>query len=268
MSSKSLAAARARRAGESAPPVSGNRPITSIGSNAGQQITTGSENSILGFSTLGNLTTGNFNSTCGCYTLLDTNGSYNTAIGHSAGENDVGLSSFNTYVGAQATQEDTDTYSYEYLTLIGAGSTPILQGINDQIVFGRATGEDDIYIPSGNIYLGDSNINSTYTIQASGNNSDIRFQTLPSTGAPYQNTLTLSTTSTTIQSGQIFLNGDVSVTSPNSLTVNNTTYTDLGGDPAFGTANPVIYFNGTAPSLQQLRVNINGAQYYINLSPI
>lgn len=34
MSSKSLAAARARRAGEAAPPVSGNRPITSIGSNA------------------------------------------------------------------------------------------------------------------------------------------------------------------------------------------------------------------------------------------
>ena len=32
MSSRSLAAARARRAGENAPPVSGNRPITSIGS--------------------------------------------------------------------------------------------------------------------------------------------------------------------------------------------------------------------------------------------
>lgn len=34
MSSRSLAAARARRAGENAPPVSGNRPITSIGSQA------------------------------------------------------------------------------------------------------------------------------------------------------------------------------------------------------------------------------------------
>jgi len=34
MSSRSLAAARARRSGESAPPVSGNRPITSIGSVA------------------------------------------------------------------------------------------------------------------------------------------------------------------------------------------------------------------------------------------
>lgn len=34
MSSRSLAAARARRAGENAPPVSGNRPVTSIGSHA------------------------------------------------------------------------------------------------------------------------------------------------------------------------------------------------------------------------------------------
>lgn len=34
MSSRSLAAARSRRAGENAPPVSGNRPITSIGSHA------------------------------------------------------------------------------------------------------------------------------------------------------------------------------------------------------------------------------------------
>jgi hypothetical protein len=34
MSSRSLAAARARRSGENAPPVSGNRPITSIGSQA------------------------------------------------------------------------------------------------------------------------------------------------------------------------------------------------------------------------------------------
>jgi hypothetical protein len=34
MSSRSLATARARRAGENAPPVSGNRPITSIGSQA------------------------------------------------------------------------------------------------------------------------------------------------------------------------------------------------------------------------------------------
>lgn len=34
MSSRSLAAARAKRAGENAPPVSGNRPVTSIGSQA------------------------------------------------------------------------------------------------------------------------------------------------------------------------------------------------------------------------------------------
>ena len=34
MSSRSLAAARSRRAGENAPPVSGNRPITSTGSAA------------------------------------------------------------------------------------------------------------------------------------------------------------------------------------------------------------------------------------------
>jgi len=34
MSSRSLAAARARRAGDAAPPISGNRPVTSIGSQA------------------------------------------------------------------------------------------------------------------------------------------------------------------------------------------------------------------------------------------
>jgi hypothetical protein len=38
MSSRSLAAARARRAGENAPPISGNRPGTSIGSYAQQQM--------------------------------------------------------------------------------------------------------------------------------------------------------------------------------------------------------------------------------------
>ena len=38
MSSRSLAAARARRAGENAPPISGNRPVTSIGSYAQQQM--------------------------------------------------------------------------------------------------------------------------------------------------------------------------------------------------------------------------------------
>lgn len=46
MSSRSLAAARSRRAGENAPPVSGNRPITSIGSQAAfaQQIPVGNSN--------------------------------------------------------------------------------------------------------------------------------------------------------------------------------------------------------------------------------
>jgi hypothetical protein len=46
MSSRSLAAARARRAGEIAPPVSGNRPGTSINSHAAfvQQIPTGYQN--------------------------------------------------------------------------------------------------------------------------------------------------------------------------------------------------------------------------------
>ena len=34
MSSRSLAAARARRSGDAVPPVSGNRPVTSIGSQA------------------------------------------------------------------------------------------------------------------------------------------------------------------------------------------------------------------------------------------
>jgi len=228
----------------------------------------GDGNTLVGYNSSTTLTTGNSNSAYGCFTLLDSNGSYNTAIGFSAGENDVGLSSNNTYIGNTATQIDTDTYSYNYLTLIGAGSEPILTGINNQMVLGRKNGADDIYIPSGNIYLGDNVLNSSYVIQASGNNSDIQFKTLSSVGTVYENTLILSSTSSTLQSGEIYLTGDVTVSNSYSLTVNNTIYANQGGDPSFGTTDAVIYFNASATSTQQLRVNINGAQYYINLSSI
>ena len=49
MSSRSLAAARSRRGGENAPPVSGNRPVTSIGSQAAfsqQQMPQGYQNNM------------------------------------------------------------------------------------------------------------------------------------------------------------------------------------------------------------------------------
>jgi hypothetical protein len=239
-----------------------------IGESCGLQITNGSGNNLLGYQAGGAITTGSSNVSIGTSSLLISNGNFNVAVGNQAGENDVGLSSNNTYIGNTATQLGSDTYSYNYLTLIGAGSEPILTGINNQIVLGRKNGVDDIYVPSGNIYLGDNVLNSSYVIQASGNNSNIQFKTLPSIGTVYQDTLTLGYTSSTLQSGEIYLTGDVTVSNPYSLTVNNTVYANQGSDPSFGTANAVIYFNASATATQQLRVNINGAQYYINLSPI
>jgi hypothetical protein len=239
-----------------------------VGANCAYNLTTGTNNSLIGFQCCNDLTTGEYNSSCGSFTLQITNGSYNSTLGYESGLNDFGLSSFNTYLGARCSQTNTDTYSYNYLTLIGADSQPILTGTNNQIVLGRKNGADDIYIPSGNIYLGDNVLNSSYVIQASGNNSNIQFKTLPSIGTVYENTLTLGSSSSTLQSGEIYLTGDVTVSNTYSLTVNNTIFDNQGADPSFGTANAVIYFNASAPSTQQLRVNINGAQYYINLSSI
>lgn len=259
---------------------------TCAGANCAFNLTTGSENSLVGINCGQSLTTGSYNSACGHFCLSDSNGSYNTACGFNAGQNDVGLSSNNSYLGSNASQINADTYSYNYLTLIGSYSEPVNVGVNNQIVLGRLNGFDDIYIPSGNIYLGNSIINSTYVIQASGNNSEIHFQTIPSTGLPYTNTLSVASSLTQINSnlsvngeltieptnnlivnGQSSLNGNVSIPSPYNLTSNNIIFTNQGGDPGY-TTNATIYLNTTVTATQQLRCNINGTLYYINLTPV
>jgi hypothetical protein len=236
-------------------------------------LTTGADNTCLGYNAGSSITTSSFNTAVGFSALLDVTGSNNTACGYNAGVNDE-TGSNNTYLGSEAQQQDLDTSSYNYLTLIGADSEPVEVGSDNQIVLGRLNGDDNLYIPGNNIFLGkQNNINEAYTIQASGNNSGIQFQTLPSTGLPYENTLTLSTSLSELTSGQISLNGDVTITgdvtipSPNNLYTNDTQYVAQAGDPGYVT-NAVIYFNNTVPVGQQLRVSINGTLYYINLTAV
>lgn len=240
-----------------------------VGANCAYNLTTGNNNSLIGFQCCNDLTTGSYNSSCGSFTLQITNGSYNSTLGYESGLNDFGLSSYNTYLGAGASQTNTDTNSYEYLTLIGAGSEPVNVGSDNQIVLGRLNGDDELFIPGNNIFLGNqNNISETYTIEASGENSSILFTAQDSVPTGYQNVLSLSTSLSELTSGQISLTGDVTVSNPYSLTVNNTIFANQGTDSSFGTSDAVIYFNASAPSTEQLRVNINGTLYYINLTAV
>jgi hypothetical protein len=238
-----------------------------FGSNVAPQLI-GDGNSLFGYQSSTTLTTGESNSAIGCFTLLDSNGSYNTAVGFSAGENDFGLSSNNTYLGNSATQNNADNYSYNFLTLIGANSEPVEVGSDNQIVLGRLNGDDELFIPGNNIFLGNqNNISETYTIEASGENSTIIFTAQDSVPSGYQNVLSLSTSLSELTSGQITFNGDVTIPSPNNLIVNDIQLVNQGGDPGY-TTNAVIYLNTTVASTEQLRVNINGTLYYINLTPV
>jgi len=240
-----------------------------IGEDSGNNITTGSGNNLLGYQAGTAITTGSSNVSIGTSSLLTSNGSYNVAVGNQAGEGDTGLSSNNTYLGNSASQLGSDTSSYNFLTLIGSDSEPINVGSDNQIVLGRLNGDDDLYIPANNIFLGNqNNISETYTIEASGENSSILFtsqSSVPSSG--YVNVLTLSTSLSELTSDQITFNGDVTIPSPNNLIVNDIQLVNQNGDPGY-TTNAVIYLNTTVPATEQLRVKINGTLYYINLTAV
>ena len=243
------------------------------GSNALYALTTGINNTCVGYNAGNVITTSSFNTSVGFASLIDVTGSNNTAIGYNAGVNDE-TGSNNTYLGSQAQQQNLDTSSYNYLTLIGSDSQPVNVGSNNQIVLGRLNGDDELFIPGNNIFLGNqNNIDETYTIQASGENSTIIFTTQPSVPAVYQNTLSLSSTLSELTSDQITLtgnvtiSGDLTIPSPNNLSVNNIEFVNQNGDPGY-TTNATIYLNTTVTATQQLRCNINGTLYYINLTAV
>ena len=166
-----------------------------VGSFSLPAITTGNENTCIGNNSGVNILTTSNNTSVGSNSLIDATGSSNTAIGYASGENDE-TGSNNTYVGSQAHQLNSDTNSYNFLTLIGANSQPVEVGSNNQIVLGRLTAEDELFIPGNNIFLGNqNNVNETYTIEASGSNSTILFTAQDSVPTGYENVLALSTSS-------------------------------------------------------------------------
>lgn len=178
-----------------------------VGSFSLAAITTGNENTCIGNNSGVNILTGSNNCSVGSSSLIDATGSNNSAIGYASGENDV-YGSNNTYLGSEAHQENSDTNQYEFLTLIGANAEPVNVGSNNQIVLGRLTGDDELFIPGNNIFLGNqNNINETYTIEASGSNSTIIFTAQDSVPTGYQNILTLSTTSNSVPTLSYLDNG-------------------------------------------------------------
>ena len=172
---------------------------TAIGSNSSEGLTTGSFNTSLGFGSLLLCHTGNANTAIGEGALSDclgsnntavgnvslnnlTTGNYNIALGQNSGLNLTGNSSNNTFIGYNSTQLNTDPTQYEYLTLIGANSTPIAIGQNNQLVLGSTTGNETIYIPTGNSYLGDDLSDSNYNLEISGANSALTITTYSASG--------------------------------------------------------------------------------------
>jgi hypothetical protein len=246
-----------------------------FGSNSLGSSTTASNNTGYGNQTLTSLTSGNFNCAFGFQTLDQLiTGENNLALGGQAGVYLNSNSSDNTLIGNQAGPINTDTTTYKFLTCIGSDSEPINVGSNNQIVLGRLNGDDELFIPSNNIFLGNqNNISETYTIEASGENSTIIFTAQDSVPTGYQNVLSLSTTLSELTSGQITFNGDVTINgditipSPNNLIINDVQFVNQGGDPSYPT-NAVIYLNSSASVGEQLRVQINGTLYYINLTAV
>jgi len=177
------------------------------GSGALSSLTTGTDNTCIGFGSGSTITTSSFNTGVGFASLLDVTGSYNTALGYNSGVNDE-TGSNNTYLGSGAQQDDLDTSSYNYLTLIGSDSSPVNIGSNNQIVLGRFNGDDELFIPGNNIFLGNqNNADETYTIEASGVNGSIVFTAQDSVPTGYQNILSLGTTNNYVPTLNYLSNG-------------------------------------------------------------
>jgi len=230
-----------------------------IGEDAGTNITTGSGNNCIGYQSLVGATSGSANVSVGSNNLLNSNGSYNVAIGNQAGEFDTGLSSNNIYLGNSASP--TDTHSYQYLTLIGSNSQPVIQGLNSQIVLGSTTGGETVYIPNTSLQFGVGNTSVNYNIVGSGNDSSIRLLCNDTTGTTQSTIVANYTESIFYSETNLFVQGLVSANLGLIKEVTDGTYSSQNG---------TIYWNGnnSVPQTQQLRVNLGGTLYYINLTAV
>jgi hypothetical protein len=173
---------------------------TCIGYASGRLISTGKSNSSLGYRSLNECVsgvnntaigyqssynlTGSYNTSVGFGSLNDNiTGSHNTSLGNSSGQHLLN-GNYNLFLGATASPSSVDTYAYQYLTLIGPSSSPVIVGQSNQLVLGSTIGQETIYIPNGDIELGTGQINAPnpYTITSSGNNNTLSFINYNSVG--------------------------------------------------------------------------------------
>jgi hypothetical protein len=123
---------------------SGNSSITGsdnvlLGYETAVNLTTGGNNIILGNNSSRILTTGSNNVSIGQYALGSGNytGSQNVAIGYQAGNEAYNIGN-STFIGYNADVSDSDDTVYNELTLIGAGSSPIVFGQSNQLCLGNS----------------------------------------------------------------------------------------------------------------------------------
>ena len=163
--------------------------VTALGAEALTSCTSGNDNVSIGVNSCSLLTTASNNTACGSSSLYDVvSGNNNTAVGYQSGLNAEGGSNNNTFLGAGANQLNADTFQYSQLTLIGANCHPIVQGQNNQFVLGSI---ETIYIPSGEIVLGDDTEDNSFSIELSGANSALEIITYSVENGTPHNTVTI-----------------------------------------------------------------------------
>jgi len=244
-----------------------------FGNGTLSNLTTGYDNMAIGLQALLSLETGQSNLAIGTNagSIISPNSSFNVLIGNQTGEYLLGNN--NTCIGNISGPLTTDTNTYNYLTCIGSNSVPVNVGGSNQLVLGSITGNETVYIPSGNIVLGNNQVTPNFTFTLQPTFTDLLFVGSGPSGVPStildlsQPTTTMNSTSFIINSSTTTFNGGVSIPSPHNLISNNIELVNQGGDPGY-TSNGVIYLNTTVTATQQLRVSINGTLYYINLTPV
>ena len=159
-----------------------------LGSNSLQTCSQGLNNIGIGANSCQNITDGDNNVGIGKSSLSSINaGNNNVAVGYQSGNNLYQSSSNNTCIGYDANPTST-LYNYEYLTLIGSNCSEMKQDENNQFVLGSI---ETIYIPSGEIVLGDDTEDSSYRLELSGANSSLEIQTYSTQGGDVHNTVTI-----------------------------------------------------------------------------
>jgi len=98
---------------------------------------TGSNNIVVGMNSLTSITSGSKNVALGSNVLNEQIlGNGNVGVGFDAGAYAASQCSGCTFLGYTASPVNTDTSDYLYLTLLGGGSQPVIQGMNYQLVLG------------------------------------------------------------------------------------------------------------------------------------